>query len=94
MSHHHDAARKAEFSERGLAFAADVSLFAAAWVLILKAIDPALPVLHNEKGAMLTVALTGYSSSTRRSSPARGGRAWASPCSACASRTRMASRST
>ena len=42
--------RKAEFAERALAFAVDYALFAAAWVLILKFIDPGLPVLLNEKG--------------------------------------------
>lgn len=48
MSQHHS--RKAEFAERALAFAADYALFAAAWVLILKFLDPGLPVLLNEKG--------------------------------------------
>ena len=59
MSHHqqHPVARKAEFSERALAFAADYALFAAAWYVILKAIDPALPVLLNGKGTAVIVFL-------------------------------------
>ena len=54
--HHHSAARKAEFSERALAFAADYALFAFAWFIVLKAIDPGLPVLLNEKGTIVTLA--------------------------------------
>ena len=60
MSHHqqpHHVARKAEFSERALAFAADYALFAAIWFVALKAIDPALPVLLNEKGTIVTLTL-------------------------------------
>lgn len=61
MSHHHhnhhQAARKAEFSERALAFAVDYALFAAAWVLILKAIDGDLPVLLNDKGTVIIAFL-------------------------------------
>ena len=56
--HHHHAARKAEFSERALAFTADCALFAAAWYVVLKATDPGMPVLHNEKGTIVTLALT------------------------------------
>lgn len=56
--HHHDAVRKAEFSERALAFAVDVALFVAAWFLILKAIEPDLPALLNPKGAVVTAFLT------------------------------------
>lgn len=54
---HQDTFRKAEFSERALAFAADYALFAAVWYLILKAIDPALPVFLNEKGIIVTAFL-------------------------------------
>lgn len=50
--HHQTHARKADFAERALAFAADYALFAVAWVIILKAIDPELPVLLNEKGTV------------------------------------------
>ena len=57
MSYKHDVIRKAEFSERALAFAADYALFAAVWYLILKAIDPALPVLLNERGTIVTAFL-------------------------------------
>ncbi len=55
--HHHHALRKAEFSERALAFTADYALFAAAWYIILKAIDPGLPVLLNEQGTVVFVFL-------------------------------------
>lgn len=51
------APRKAEFAERALAFAADYALFAGIWYLILKAIDPTLPVFLNEKGTLVTVFL-------------------------------------
>jgi uncharacterized RDD family membrane protein YckC len=57
MSQTDRPARKAEFSERALAFAADYALFAAAWVLILKAIDHDLPVLLNEKGTVVIAFL-------------------------------------
>lgn len=50
MSQHHHASRKAEFAERALAFAVDYALFAAAWVVILKFLDPGVQVLLNEKG--------------------------------------------
>lgn len=55
--HHHPSVRKAEFSERALAFAADYALFAWAWYLILKAIDPGLPVLLNERGTAVSLFL-------------------------------------
>jgi uncharacterized RDD family membrane protein YckC len=54
---HHDTFRRAEFSERALAFAADYALFAALWYLILKAIDPSLSVFLNEKGIVVTAFL-------------------------------------
>lgn len=61
MSHHHHhthhAARRAEFAERGLAFAVDVALFAAIRQVILKAVDPDLPARLNEKGFLVTIAL-------------------------------------
>lgn len=59
MSHHNHshAVRKADFAERALAFAADYALFAWIWYLILKAVDPALPVLLNEKGTIVTIFL-------------------------------------
>ena len=57
MSQNHHSARKAEFSERALAFAADYALFAAGWFLILKAIDSDLPVLLNEKGTVVVAFL-------------------------------------
>lgn len=53
MSQHQSASRKAEFSERALAFAADYALFAGLWALILKVLDPGLPVLLNEKGTVV-----------------------------------------
>ena len=55
MSHH--IIRKAEFGERALAFAADYALFAGAWYLILRTIDPGVPVLLNEKGLIVTFVL-------------------------------------
>ena len=51
------AVRKAEFGERALAFAADYALFAGIWFVILKAVDPGLPVFLNEKGLLLTIFL-------------------------------------
>lgn len=57
MSQHHPVSRKAEFSERALAFAADFALFAAAWIVILKFLDPGLPVLLNEKGTVAVAFL-------------------------------------
>ncbi|MEQ1920441.1 MAG: RDD family protein [Elusimicrobiota bacterium] len=48
------AARKAEFAERAMAFAIDYALFAGIWYLVLKAVDPTLPVLLNEKGTLVT----------------------------------------
>ena len=57
MTQHHHAVRKAEFSERALAFTADYALFAAVWYIILKAIDPGLPVLLNEQGTKVTLFL-------------------------------------
>ena len=51
------AARKAEFAERALAFAADYALFTGIWYLVLKAVDPTLPVLLNEKGTIVTAFL-------------------------------------
>lgn len=58
MSHHnHYVSRKAEFSERALAFALDYALFAAAWVVILKIADHDLPVLLNEKGTAAIAVL-------------------------------------
>jgi uncharacterized RDD family membrane protein YckC len=53
----HPAVRKAEFAERALAFAADYALFAAIWFVILKAVDPDLPVFLNEKGLIITAFL-------------------------------------
>lgn len=59
MSHqHHSHLRKAEFSERALAFTADYALFAAFWYIILKAIDPGLPVRLNEQGTGVALFLT------------------------------------
>jgi uncharacterized RDD family membrane protein YckC len=55
--HHHAAARRAEFSERALAFAADYALFAFAWYVVLKAIDPGMPVFLNEHGTLITAIL-------------------------------------
>jgi len=52
MSHDHKVFRKAEFSERALAFATDYALFAGLWVLVLKIIDPQLPVMLNQKGTV------------------------------------------
>jgi uncharacterized RDD family membrane protein YckC len=43
--------RKADFSERALAFAADGALFAAGWVLTLKAVAPGEPLIVHPKGA-------------------------------------------
>ena len=59
MSHHNQshAVRKADFAERALAFTADYALFAWIWYLILKAVDPALPVFLNEKGTIVTIFL-------------------------------------
>ncbi len=57
MSQHQPVSRKAEFSERVLAFTADYALFAGLWVLILKAVDPGLPVLLNEKGTVAIVCV-------------------------------------
>ena len=59
MSHHPKphAPRKAQFAERALAFTADYALFAWIWYLVLKATDPDLPVLLNERGAIVTVFL-------------------------------------
>ena len=59
MSQRHQDVRKAEFSERALAFGADYALFAGVWFLILKAVDPAIPVLLNEKGIVVTAFLIG-----------------------------------
>lgn len=56
MSNHH-AVRKAEFAERALAFAVDYAVFAVIWFVILKAIDPDLPVFLNEKGLIVTAFL-------------------------------------
>ncbi len=42
--------RHADFSERALAFAADASLFALAWVLTLKALGPDEPLTAHPKG--------------------------------------------
>jgi uncharacterized RDD family membrane protein YckC len=58
MSHQHP--RKAEFAERALAFAADYALFAGLWVLILKFLDPGLPVLLNEKGTVVIAFLAAF----------------------------------
>lgn len=55
MSQHHS--RKAEFAERALAFAADYALFAAIWFVVLKIVDPSLPVFLNEKGLIVTAFL-------------------------------------
>lgn len=57
MSQHHHVSRRAEFAERALAFAADYALFAGAWILILKFLDPGLPVLLNEKGTVVVAFL-------------------------------------
>ncbi|UPT74242.1 MAG: RDD family protein [Elusimicrobiota bacterium] len=62
MSHHHHhpkhhELRRAEFSERALAFAADYAAFAFVWYLILKVIDPGLPVFLNENGTLVAAAL-------------------------------------
>jgi uncharacterized RDD family membrane protein YckC len=57
MSHHEHVSRKAEFGERALAFAADYAIFAAAWVVILKALDRDLPVLLNERGTAVIAFL-------------------------------------
>lgn len=48
--HHPESRRKAEFSERALAFAVDAGLFAAAWALAVKADAPSLPLFVNEHG--------------------------------------------
>lgn len=57
MSQHQPVLRKADFSERALAFAADYALFAAAWFAILKFLEPGLPVLLNEKGTVVIAFL-------------------------------------
>lgn len=57
MSDTQSAVRPAVFSERALAFAADYALFAAIWAALVKASDPALPVLHNERGALVGLLL-------------------------------------
>lgn len=50
--HSQHARRPAEFAERGLAFAVDGAIFAAAWALALKLSEPSVPVLFNENGAV------------------------------------------
>ena len=60
MSHHSHASRKAGFAERSLAFAADFALFAGVWVLVLRALDPDLPVLLNEKGTVVIAFLVAF----------------------------------
>lgn len=47
-----DSPRRAEFSERALAFAVDGALFAAAWAATLKAVSPDLDLGLNPKGAV------------------------------------------
>jgi uncharacterized RDD family membrane protein YckC len=42
--------RHAVFSERALAFAVDAGLFAGAWALTLKALDPSFPLTAHPKG--------------------------------------------
>jgi uncharacterized RDD family membrane protein YckC len=60
MSHDSKTPRQADFSERVLALAVDYALFAGLWALLLKAIDPSVPLLENPKGSLLSVALTGF----------------------------------
>jgi len=43
--------RRADFSERALAFAADGALFAAGWALTLKAAAPDVPLPYHPRGA-------------------------------------------
>jgi uncharacterized RDD family membrane protein YckC len=43
--------RRADFSERALAFVADGALFAAGWALTLKAAGPQEPLFYHPKGA-------------------------------------------
>lgn len=51
MSHYHHAVRRADFSERALAFALDLAPFAAAWTFTLKALAPEEPLFVHPKGA-------------------------------------------
>jgi uncharacterized RDD family membrane protein YckC len=48
---HQSTPRHADFSERALAFAADGALFALAWALTLRALDPREPLTAHPKGA-------------------------------------------
>ena len=48
---HPSTPRRADFSERTIAFAADAAPFAAAWVLTLRAVDPSEPLTAHPKGA-------------------------------------------
>lgn len=48
----HQQLRDADFSERALAFAVDGALFAAAWAVTVKAIDPDLALGANPKGSL------------------------------------------
>lgn len=57
MNQHHPVSHKAEFAERGVAFAIDVAMFGAAWVLILKAFDRNLPLLLNQRGTAVIAFL-------------------------------------
>lgn len=60
MSHHYPV-RKADFAERAAAFGIDYALFAFAWVVILKAIDPGLSVFLNVHGtAAMAVLLAAF----------------------------------
>lgn len=58
--HHHHELRRAEFAERALAFAVDVGVFSFAWFLVLKVIDPGTPVLLNENGTVVSLALAAF----------------------------------
>ncbi len=57
MSDHHHSVRKADFAERAAAFGIDYALFAFAWVVILKAIDPGLSVFLNSHGTAAIAVL-------------------------------------
>lgn len=54
-----DDLRRADFSERALAFAVDGALFVGAWALLLKATAPGLPLWANQKSAEAGLLMAG-----------------------------------
>lgn len=56
---HIELPRRADFSERGLAFALDYALFAGSWALTLKAAAPHDPIAFNPLSSLATVLWTG-----------------------------------